>query len=298
MYPRIIVMVLSIAAADLAHAESVPPEDANVPAPETFGETAAGHGSLWASYTNTFEHDVWVKPDQKKAPYGTVRLQGAFLGGSYNVTDDWSIDGSIRYVDNVARPLGKPEQDVSGLQDATLGAIWHKNVSGYEITTSATATIPVRDYEIVGGAYAGQHLRQLLLGISLAHQFDFTHIYYRLGYGYAFSQKVLGFDTGYQRYDAELGWFVNDRFSVNAFLTGRGGFGLTAFETVHALATGTLTALQRAQVSEHSYRAWGLGADYDFGNRYVASCNVQHTYWGANVFDAKYALEARLTRNF
>jgi hypothetical protein len=280
------------------HAESLPPTDTDLPPTEPFQETAAGHGSIWAGYTNVFEHDVWVKPDEKKAPFGTVRLQSAFLGGSYNVADDWSINGSIRYVDNVAEQIGKPEQDVSSLQDATLGVDWQKHVGGYDITTSATATFPVRDYPTSGGAYAGQHLRQLLLGVALAHQFDFTQIYYRLGYGYAFSQKVLGFDTGYQRYDAELGWFANERFSVHAFLTGRGGFGLTAYEAVHALATGELTSLQRAQVSQHSYRAWGLGADYDFGNRYVASVSAQHTYWGANVFDAKYALEARLTRNF
>jgi len=276
----------------------VQPTAPSTPSPGDFTEEAAGHGSVYVSYTNNFEHDVRVKPGKPKAPFGTARLQGAFLGGSYNLSDDWSVYGNVRYVDNAAKPIGQPEQDVSGLQDATLGAAWQKNYNGYEITTSATATFPVRHYETFGGAYAGQYLHQLLLDVSLSHQFDFTNIYYRLGYGYAFSQKVAGVDTGYQRYDAELGRFVNERFSVHAFLTGRGGFGLTAYEAVQALATGALKPVDRARVSEHSYRAWGLGADYNFGSRYVASISAQRTYWGANVFDDKYALEARLTRNF
>ena len=278
----------------LAHAQVQP----TAPASGGVEDNPAGHGSVSVSYINTLEHDVWGKPYLKRNPFGTVRLQGLGLDGSYNVADNWTIYGSIRYVDNVAKPISGPEQRVSDWTDATLGAAWHTLFNGYEITTSATTNIPVNDYTTIGGAYAGQHLQQLLLDVSLAHQFDFTNIYYRLGYGYAFSQKVRGFDTGYQRYDAELGWFANERFSVRGFLTGRGGFGLTGFEYQQALAAGKITASDRARTAEHSYRAFGLGTDYDFGSNWLASLSVQHAYWGATVFDAKYALEARLTRSF
>lgn len=285
----------------LAGTALAPPAGAQVqptaPAGNGPQDGAAGHGSVAVVYTNTYENGIWDKPDHK-VPWGTVHLQGLGLEASYNIANDWSIYGSVRYIDNLARQIDKPAQHVNSVQDATLGGAWRRNIGNYQITVSATATIPLRDYTTFGGAYAGQHLNQLLLGASLAHQFDFSDIYYRIEYGYAFSQKVHGFDTGYERFTGELGWFANDKLSVRAFLTGRGGFGLTGFEATQAINAGKLPATSRAQVTEHSYRAWGVGMDYDFGNNYLAGFSVQRDYWGASVFNARYALDARLTRSF
>jgi hypothetical protein len=135
----------------------------------------------------------------------------------------------------------------------------------------------------------------LLLDVTLSHQFDFTNFYYKLGYGYAFSQSVLGVDTGYQRFDGELGWFVNEKFSVRTFVTGRAGFGARA-----GLGAPSFDEFwyERQRLTQHDYHAYGLGFDYGFGDRYTASINVQHEYWGDSVYDFKYALEARLTRSF
>ena len=70
-----------------------------------------------------------------------------------------------------------------------------------------TATIPSHDYVFFDNAAVGQRLHQLLAAVTLAHQFEFSNLYYKLGYGYAFSEQVLGEDTGYQRFDGELGYF-------------------------------------------------------------------------------------------
>jgi hypothetical protein len=289
-----------IIALALAGATFTSPAAAQADAPSAgdIGDSPAGHGSVSLTYDHYFENGVWVTA-HTKVPYGTVHDQSIGFEGSYNVSDDWSVFGGIRYTNNVDHPIGKQEQTISAWQDISLGAAWHKHFGNYDFTPSVTANIPSHDYTVAGGGYTGQHLHQLLLAATLSHQFDFTNFYYKLGYGYAFSQKVLGFDTGYQRFDAELGWFVNDHFSVRSFATGRGGFGLTVAEVGRFVAAGnTELALQKTRVIEHSYRAWGLGADYDFGNHFVASIDAQHLYWGASVFNIDYDVQVRLTRNF
>lgn len=293
------------------------------------GDNPAGHGSVSIAYLGSYQKDLVISGDIK-SPIGGVHSRGLGLGVSYNVTNDWSVFGGIRYFDNryagnapncptitaspaCAAGAGGPPLNPQhpetpfiddgkyhgAWQDFTLGAAYHANIGGYFITPSVTATIPSHDYVFYGTSYFGQRLRQLLFAATLAHQFDFTNIYYKLGYGYGFSEHVLGVNTGYQRADAELGWFVNEKFSVNAFLTGRQGNGLSAPE-LGARSNGKTNDYwyRRSQLAEHSYRAYGFGFDYDFGNRYVASFNVQHEYWGETVFDFKYVLEARLTRNF
>src|SRR5262249_2089456 len=155
-------------------------------------------------------------------------------------------------------------------QDITLGASRRFDLNGYIFTPSATAIIPSHDYPFFGLATVGQRLHQLVLGATLAHQLDFTNFYYKLDYGYAFSQHVLGVNTGYQRYDGELGWFVNEKFSVRGFLTGRSGFGLTA----RGAPPPGFDPYFKAQTAQHDYRALGFGFDYDFGNRYLLSSSV------------------------
>ena len=296
MYRHLVFLACSIAAA-LGHAESLPDPTPATP-PDQFGDTAAGHGNISVVYLDNYVNGMWLTP-HFKAPIGTVRDNGIGFDASYNVSEDWSIYGGLRYFHNVLDAPGAPEQTQSALQDITLGAAWHKRIGNYDFTPSITANIPSHNYSIDGDAYAGQRLHQLLFAVTLSHQFDFTHFYYKLGYGYAFSQHVFGVNTGYQRADAELGWFVNDRFSVRTFLTGRDGFGVSYPEFGPLVGRyGPQVVARKIQLAEHSYHAWGLGLDYDFGHRYVASLSAQHQFWGNLANDLKYGIEARLTCNF
>jgi hypothetical protein len=261
-------------------------------------DSAAGHGTISVVYIDDYANGMWYTP-HFKFPIGTVRDRGLGFDASYNVSNDWSVYGGIRYFRNVLDPPDAPDERTSAWQDITLGAAWHTRIGDVDFTPSATANIPSHDYSISGDSYTGQDLYQLLLAATLSHQFDFTHFYYKLGYGYAFSQHKFGVNTGYQRADAELGWFVNDRFTVRTFLTGRDGFGLSYPEFgVLVGRLGQEILDHKTQLAEHSYHAYGVDLDYDFGNRYVASFSIQHAFWGNVANDLKYAIEARLTRNF
>ena len=287
------------------------------------GDNPAGHGSFSIVYLDTAINGFWVRSNFK-LPISAVHMLGSGLDASYNVSNDWTIYGGVRYFEGRANgpaaflncpttappqcaglPPLTPQQPQSPFlddgnyhgawQDWNIGAAYHANLGGYFITPSATAYIPTHHYPTYGNAVVGQDLRQLLLAVTLVHQFDFTNIYYKIGYGYAFSQHVLGLDTGYQRFDGELGWFVNEKFSVRAFVTGRAGFGVRANPGPPSF---DIYWYERQRITQHDYHAYGIGFDYDFGNRYAASASVQREFWGDSVYDFKYALEARLTRNF
>ena len=296
------------------------------PAPSSGGDAAyspAGHGSVSIAFFDTAIDGFWLRSNIK-LPYGAVHMLGAGLDANYNLSDAWTVYGGIRYFTGRSGgplpncptldppqcagrpPLANPRLDAPFLddgkyhgawQDWNLGVAWHANIGNYYITPSATAYIPTHTYPTFGNAVVGQDLRQLLLDVTLSHQFDFTNFYYKLGYGYAFSQRVLGVDTGYERFDGEVGWFVNEHFSVRAFVTGRAGFGARADLAPPPVPLPDFW-YERQRITQHDYHAYGVGFDYGIGDRYTASVNIQREYWGDSVYDFKYALEARLTRSF
>lgn len=287
-------------------------------------ETAAGHGSFSIGFYDTYVNGFWLASNLK-APVGGAHTLGSGFDASYNVSDTWTVYGGIRYFSGrysgpapncptTAPPqcagipaLNPPHPELpfiddgkyhGGWQDWNIGVAWHTNIGSYYITPSATAYIPSHDYTTFGNAVLGQDLHQLLFDVALSHQFDFTNFYYRLEYGYAFSEHVLGINTGYQRYDGELGWFINENLSVRAFVTGRAGFGVAARDPDLTNGMTNIYFVEKGRTAQHDYRAWGLGFDYGFANRYTVSANVQREFWGDTVYDFKYALEAHLTRSF
>jgi hypothetical protein len=302
-----------------------PSQQLTQPADVELQESAAGHGDISIAYLNTYVNGFWLD-SKTKLSAGTVRSRGVALELDYNIADAWSVHVGIPFLSNRYQgsqphcPTTTPPQcaDIPALnpqhpesqfiddgryhstwQDFTLGAAWNTHINDYYITPSVTATIPSHDYVFFDNAAVGQRLHQLLVAATLDHQFEFSNFYYKLGYGYAFSQHVLGQDTGYQRFDGELGYFINERWSVRAIVSGRIGNGLSAYEAL-PLTDGMTNALwyHHDQMGEHNYFGAGFGFDYDFGNRYTVTAAIQREFWGESVFDFKYAFEARLTRQF
>ncbi|MBS0557330.1 MAG: hypothetical protein JSR27_07950 [Proteobacteria bacterium] len=294
------------------------------PASGGSSDSPTGQGTVSIDFLDTAINGFWLRSNLK-LPLGSVHLLGTGLDASYNLSPAWTIFGSVRYFTGradtppmfincpsttAAPPCaqyppqtpqhpGEPFLDDGNYhgawQDWNFGVAYHANVGNYYITPSATAVIPTHSYPTYGNGIVGQDLRQLLLAVSMSHQFDFTNFYYKLGYGYAISQHVLGINTGYERFDGELGWFVNDKFSVRGFVTGRSGFGVRAGLGPPSFDEGWY---ERQRITQHDYHAYGVGFDYGFGDRYTATFNIQHEFWGDSVYDFKYALEARLTRSF
>lgn len=315
-------------------------ENANSP-PLAEGESMRGHGSFSITYLNTYVNGFWLDSNTKEA-IGPERSLGVALDFDYYVADAWSVHVGIPYLSNkytgpqphcptTAPPQcapGNPQyQNIPVLnpphpesqfiddgkyhstwQDFSLGAAWHTDVNGYLITPSVTAVIPSHDYVFFDNAAVGQRLHQLVLAGLLEHQFEFTNIYYRLGYGYAFSQHVTAYDsnnvayrfnTGYQRFGGELGYFINPKLSVRALLSGRIGNGASAGEIL-PLAAGQTDDIwyHHDQISEHTYFGAGLGFDYNLNDHYSLTADIQREFFGELVFNFKYAFELKLSRGF
>jgi len=323
---RLVLSALLIASAAPGAAQVPnPAQQLPEPADEALQESPAGHGSISIAYLNTYVNGFWLDT-KTKIPGGAVHSQGVALELDYNIADAWSVHVGIPFLSNKYQgtqphcPTTAPPQCAnipalnpqhpesqfiddgryhSTWQDFTIGAAWHTHIDDYYITPSLTATIPSHDYVFFDNAAVGQRLHQLLVATTLAHQFEFSNFYYRLGYGYAFSQHVLGQDTGYQRFDGELGYFINERWAVRASVSGRIGNGYSAYE-LEPLTAGHTNDYwyHHDQTGEHNYFGAGFGFDYDFGNRYMVTASIQREFWGETVFDFKYAVEMRLTRSF
>ncbi|MGA9341515.1 MAG: hypothetical protein WBV61_04205 [Rhodanobacteraceae bacterium] len=332
MFRRIVSLVLGIATMQAVCAQDAATSSgggqsllAPAPAKHSLQESAKGHGSISIAYLNTYVNGFQAASNIE-LPNGAVRSRGFDFDLTYYVADNWSVHFGIPYLDNrytgdqphcpttappqcANIPVLNPSHPESRFiddgryhgtwQDFNLGVAWYTHINDYFITPSATLTVPSHDYVFFDNAAVGQRLTQLLLSATLAHQFEFTNLYYRLGYGYAFSKHVLGYDTGYQRFDAEFGWFVNEKFSVRTFLTGRRGNGVHALDLLPLTDGETNDYWYRHdQISVHSYHAAGVGFDYDLGSAYTLSTGIQREFWGDTVFNFKYALETRLTRQF
>jgi hypothetical protein len=328
IYCRIVVTALAIAAAGTTWADSIPQVEPGAPsatpASDDFQETGRGHGSISVAYLNTYVNGFHID-NSTELPL-VFHSQGIALDFEYFVADTWSLHVGLPYIDNRYNgvphcpttappqcanvPALNPQHPESAFhddnqyhgawQDWTLGTAWHTHINDYFIVPSLTAIVPSHDYPFFTNAAVGQRLKQLMLATTLAHQFAFTNFYYKVGYAYVISEHVLGIDTGYQRFDGELGWFVNEKFSVRGFLTGRIGNGISAAELSPTLTAGATNAYwyHHDQIARHNYRGIGVGFDYALSGRYTFSAGVQHAIYGNTVYDFKYALETRLTRSF
>jgi len=238
---KLILSAPLLASAAKASAQAVnPAHDMPGPADAQPQETAVGHGSISIAYLDSYVNGFWVDSNTK-VPNGTIRSRGIALGFEYYFSDSWSFHAGVPFLSNryegqephcpTAKPpqcanipvLNPPHPESQFIDDGnyhgtwqnlTIGVDWHTHINDYYITPSLTATIPSHDYVFFDNAAVGQRLHQLLVGATLAHQFEFSNLYYRIGYGYVFSQHVLGHSTNYQRFYGEIGYFVNERFSV------------------------------------------------------------------------------------
>ena len=299
--------------------------DVPQPIEETLNETMQGHGSVAIGYQTTMSNGV-LSYNGTNNHVGSFRSRRIDLDIEYDVADHWSLNAGIPYISNSFTgkvthcPTTTPPQcqgvpalthphpesqflddgDYHGTwQDWSLGATYHANIDTYYITPSITAYIPSHAYTFFSQAAVGQDLQQLELAITLAHQFDFTELYYRVGYGYVFSEKTLGISVNNSRFDLELGYFVSPELTVRISTLGKFGGGLQTNELT-ALTAGLTNDYwyYHDKISAHEYASVGAGIDYQLGNKYTLSATAQKLVWGRTVFNFEYLLDVHLTRQF
>jgi hypothetical protein len=295
------------------------------PPSQEFGETAKGHGVMSISYLDT--HVNGFKLDsQTEVPNGAVRSRGVALQIDYNYLDNWSVNVGIPFLSNrytgnqphcptsapaqcAAIPALSPQHPESPFlddgkfhstwQDWTVGTTYHGDIDGYLIDPTISYSFPSHDYAFFGNAAVAQDIWQLEISATLAHQLDFSNLYWRVGYGYVFTEHVLNTSVSHHKFDLELGYFFNEKLQARSFVSGRVGHGYTAAH-LGPMTDGQTNDFwyRHDQISEHNYIGAGVGLDFALGNRFTLSSSVQREIWGETVFDFKYAFETRLSRAF
>jgi len=284
-----------------------------------------GHGSISIGYQTTRVDGLRATDDNVlDVGHGTARAVQLDL--NYFVTDRWSLHAGIPYVSNVYHgsphcPTTQPPQcrNVPALtqphpesrfqddgryhgtwQDWSVGAAWHTTLWGnYLLTPSLTWHFPSHDYVFFSNAAAGQRIWRVEPSLELAHQFDFTNLYYRVRYSYVITEQVLDTRMNHHRLELEGGWFVNERFTLRGFAIGKKGQGYTLQE-LGPLTRGRTSEYwyHHDQIVVHDYAEYGVGADYHFGGRYTLSGALHRLWWGRSINNFKHSLELRLTRDF
>ena len=307
-------MLLLTPCAECAALESPPPID------ETLGETAKGHGSISIGYQNTYVNGMFLPVPGGEAPIGTVRVQSIDLGVDYNFADRWSVHVDLPYIEGRYRgpvphcPNAIPTQcagtpafthphpesqflddgNYHGTwQDWGIGVAYHANIDDYYLTPSITAYLPSHGYTFFANAAVGQDLKRVEVAATLAHQFEFSEVYYRIGLGHVFSQETLGQSIDYNKVDLELGYFLNEALTFKVFGVGKKGNGFTG-----PLDRTSELWYRHDQRAKHNYANVGGGVDYRLNDKYTLSSTVQKLVWGEYVFDFRYVLNVTLTRAF
>ncbi len=290
------------------------------PIDQTLDETAKGHGSVSIGYQNTYVNGMFLPVPGGEAPIGTVRIQSVTFDLNYFFADRWSAELGIPYVEAVYHGPGPhcitqsppecagqvvpsqqhPESQFlddgnyhGTWQDWTLGVAYHANLNDYLLTPSVTAYLPSHHYTFFANAAVGQDLRKLELAFELAHQFELTNVYCRVRAGRVFAEKTLGQSIDHNTVDLELGYFLNETWTVKAFGVGKKGNGYTG-----PYDQSTELWYHHDQRAEHNYANLGAGVDYHISDKYTLSTTLQKLVWGQFVYDFKYSLDVHLTREF
>lgn len=282
--------------------------------------TAKGHGWMSIGYQNTYIDGFFVPVPGGKAPIGAVRVQSLSLNAEYFFADRWSGYLGIPFIESryggdsphcaSQAPLqcrgatvpAQPHPESKFLddghyhgtwQDWNIGLTYHTNVGDYLIKPSVTAYIPSHNYTFFSQAAPGQDLLKLEVAVELAHQFELSNLYYRVNLGHVFAEKTLGQSIDHNRLDLEVGYFLNDAWTVKAFALGKYGNGYTG-----GYDQTTELWYHHDQRAMHNYANVGAGFDYRIDAKNTLSATVQRLVWGQFVFDFKYSFDVRLTRNF
>lgn len=287
--------------------------------------SAKGHGWISIGYQDTYVNGLRTN-DSTVLDVGEGTMRALHFDLEYFVSDAWSVQVGIPYLSKVFRgsphcPTSEPPQcrGVPALnpphpesrfqddghyhgtwQDWNIGAAWHATVHGnYLLTPSLTLWIPSHDYVFFSNAAAGQRIWRVEPSLELAHQFDFTNLYYRARYSYIYTEKVLDTRLNHHRLELELGYFFNERFTLRGFTIGKKGQGYT-LQQLGPLTAGRTNDYwyHHDQLAKHNFAEVGIGADYHLAGPYTVSAAYHKMIWGQSVINFRHAFEVRLTRDF
>lgn len=184
-----------------------------------------GTFSLNLDYFNSLSRKHYL-PDGQEIDVGHTRLQTTSLSASYAVSDRINFTASLPWVQtryDGDRPHPGEIDDGhshSTITDVYLAAHFQLTLDPVAIAPYVAALVPTHDYPTLGHSAPGRGLNEYWLGFYAGKSLHswIPRTYVQARYNYAFVEKIAGIDHDRSNADFEVGYFLNSRVSVRAFV--------------------------------------------------------------------------------
>ena len=305
-----------------AHADG---EDWSFDSPGGNSESGRGHVSVGFQAAHTEGVITGTGVEFSEALATDVRSMN--IGIEYWLGDQWSLHASLPFISK--RALNDPGrhnqnrlvvphpestfiddgQYHSAWQDWQLGVAFHTSLGVFDIASHAVFTYPSHDYVFFASAPVGQGLKKLRIGADVSQRIGRSNLHYSVGYSYEFVERIediqvrgvqygnINTDNQYLRLST---WYdFSPRLSARAFANRRTGNGLDN-DDVNRIDRAQTSELwyQHDRLLQYNYAIAGLGATWDFNEKWSVSASAATMVWARVNHDMKYAYEIRLLRNF
>jgi len=279
---------------------------------------ARGSGSFVVSYQHLYVRYHTISDGTKQLP-GTIRNRSLFFDVDYGLTDRLAISATTAYKSNryderipgSTHDPGKLDHDHGEVliddgryhgnwQDWGVALRYQWIAAPILVTPYLSYGRPLHDYTTFAHAAVGTGQARLEAGISAGSRFPGAarNMYWQASYGYALMQKRDDRRVNHSTLALELGWFVSPRFALRGSVSARKTHNGLDFPEDYGPDRHSDTFFHHDQNVRDDFVNVGLGASYQFNDRYMGFANVGHTVWGENTHLIDYALTLGVSRSF
>ena len=133
------------------------------------------------------------------------------------------------------------------------------------------------------------------LGSRFIYQPPFSDAWYRLDISYVFVEETLGVNIDHWRINAEVGYFLNPRWSLRGFLLIKEGDGLVFPDDFPPPRTDERW-FQHDRMVRHNYVNAGLGLDWNVNQNYQLGVSALTMVHADQVHIVDYAFTLSVAR--
>lgn len=276
-----------------------------------------GHGAFSVDYQHLYIRYHADSHGNKQIP-GTIRNRSVFFDVDYGLTDRLAISANAAYKSNryderihgSAHNPGSLDHDHgesflddgsyhAGWQDWNVGLRYRWLEKPFLVTPYIAYGHPLRDYTTFAHATVGSGQARLEIGVNAGARFPgrAQNLYWQAGYGYAVMQKRDNRRVNHSTFSAELGYLFTPKLAVRGTVSARKTYNGLDFPDDYGNRHDE-TFFHHDQNVRDDFVNVGVGASYQFNDRYSGYATVGHTVWGENTHLVDYALTVGVSRSF
>ncbi len=255
-----------------------------------------GHVSL--EYQFVEQKSFYLSDGDTKVDLGKITAHTVQLDVAYNLNERWTVSVGVPWVmkkydgplDIHNHQLLDFPRDRKNRDDGSyyrkfgnyeIGAFRHFQYRDYSITPLVLLEIPSNPYTYFALSAPGDGLKKMSLGLQVSAPIGLSNFYTRGEYMYTFVEEAPGsVNVDHHRFQGELGYFVNPRWSLRAFALGRVGNGLD-FPEDYPNFTDEVW-YEHDKTMSHEFVNLGLGLTCQLNSKYSVSTWTQRMVWGRN----------------